>query len=54
MTLEDDIRIVKRVFADVDRLIDEHRKNVMHAYLTLLASMTKSRLKYKSHKDENN
>lgn len=54
MTLEEDIQIADRMLADVDRLINEHRKNVLHAYLTLLASMTKSRLKYKSQKDENN
>ena len=54
MTLEEDIQNANRMLADVDRLINEHRKNVMHVYLTLLASMTKSRLKYKSHKNENN
>ena len=54
MTLEDDIRIVKRVFADVDRLIDEHRKNVMHAYLKLIASMTKLQTTDKLHNNENN
>lgn len=50
MTLKEDIQIAKRIFDNADRLINELRKNVMHAYLTLLASMKK----YKSHKDENN
>lgn len=54
MTLEEDIQIADRMLADVDRLINKHRKNVLHAYLTLLASITKSLLKYKLHNNENN
>lgn len=53
MTLEEDIQIADRMLADVDRLINEHRKNVMHAYLTLLASMVKLRTTDKLYNNEN-
>lgn len=54
MTLEEDIQIAKRLLDDVDRLINEHRKNVMHAYLKLIASMTKLQTTDKLHNNENN
>jgi hypothetical protein len=53
MTLKEDIQIAKRICDDADRLINEHRKNVMHSYLTLLANMTKLQTTDKSHKNEN-
>lgn len=54
MTLEEDIQIAERMLTDVDRIINEHRKNVMRNYLTLFANMTKLQTTDKLYNNENN